>query len=226
MTHVMTGGDHPVDEVAAYALGALEESEVRDLAAHLEECAECTAELERLSQGVAALPLSVPPLAAPATLRRAVLAEIGGRAAPRARGRISLPWLTTPRVLAPVAAGLAVAAVVVAVALSGGSSPNRVVSAHVSIPAAAARLQVSGSRGELIVEHMPQPPAGKIYEVWLSRRGGPPIPTDALFDVRRSGATEVALPASLSGVTAVLVTAEPLGGSIHPTSAPVIVADL
>lgn len=227
MTDVIVDDHHPADDVAAYALGALEEPEARDLARHLEGCSECAAELDRLSLAVAALPLSAPQLAAPETLRRRVLTEIGGSVPTRARGRIPLPWLVTaPRVLAPLAAGLLVAAVIVAVALSGGSS-NRVVSAHVSIPAAAARLQVSGSRGELIVDHMPQPPAGKIYEVWLARRGSPAaIPTDALFDVQRSGTTVIPVPASLSGVTAVMVTAEPLGGSRHPTSNPVIVAHL
>jgi hypothetical protein len=68
---------------------------------------------------------------------------------------------------------------------------------------------------------MPQPPPGKIYEIWLSR-GAAPQPTDALFGVTRHGRGAVAVPGSLRGVKEVLVTSEPLGGSTHPTSAPLI----
>lgn len=227
MTEAMTNGLHPLDDVAAYALGALEEAEARDLAAHLRACPECAAELERLSVGVAALPLSAPQFAAPATLRRRVLAEVGAAAPARSRGRARLPRVAlAPRVLAPLAAGLAAVVVIVALVLSGGTASTRVVSAQVSVPTAAARLRVTGGRGELIVERMPQPPAGKIYEVWLARPGRAVAPTDALFDVARAGTTVVPVPGSLSGVSEVMVTAEPLGGSAHPTSAAVIVARL
>jgi hypothetical protein len=63
--------------------------------------------------------------------------------------------------------------------------------------------------------------------VWLLRRGAAaPSPTDALFSVsRRGGSGRVALP-SVRGVEAVLVTAEPDGGSSAPTSQPFINASL
>jgi hypothetical protein len=73
---------------------------------------------------------------------------------------------------------------------------------------------------------MPQPPAGKIYQVWLARQGCASEPTDALFGVTRSGSGSVAVPQSLHGVAQLLVTAEPDGGSLHPTSAPIIIATL
>jgi hypothetical protein len=60
-----------------------------------------------------------------------------------------------------------------------------------------------------------------IYEVWLSR-GTAPEPTDALFGVTTHGSGAVAVPGSLHGVKEVLVTSEPLGGSLHPTSTPLI----
>jgi hypothetical protein len=42
--------------------------------------------------------------------------------------------------------------------------------------------------------------------------------------VRANGSAAVGVPGSLSGVSAVLVTQEPAGGTPAPTSAPVIVA--
>ena len=73
---------------------------------------------------------------------------------------------------------------------------------------------------------MPQTPPGRVYEVWVKREGAPQ-PTDALFTVTSAGSADGrASPASVAGVTQVLVTSEPLGGSRMPTSAPVIVAHL
>ena len=78
-------------------------------------------------------------------------------------------------------------------------------------------------RGQLIVAHMTQPPAGRIYEVWLQRPGQAPQPTTALFGVTHSGSADVVVPGTLKGVQRVLVTDEPLGGSLKPTRTPVIV---
>ncbi len=69
---------------------------------------------------------------------------------------------------------------------------------------------------------MPQPPLGEIYEVWLARTSASPQPTDALFGVTNSGSGSVNVPGSLRGVREVMVTREPLGGSSHPTSAPLL----
>ena len=69
---------------------------------------------------------------------------------------------------------------------------------------------------------MSEPPFGEIYELWLDRPGSPPQPTDALFTVTGAGSADVQIPDSLRGVRSVLVTAEPLGGSSSPTSAPVL----
>jgi hypothetical protein len=69
---------------------------------------------------------------------------------------------------------------------------------------------------------MPQPPLGKVYEVWLRRASSAPSPTDALFSVTSRGSGSVAVPGNLHGVREVLVTSEPQGGSAHPTSAPVL----
>jgi hypothetical protein len=127
-----------------------------------------------------------------------------------------------------VGAGLAVAATVaVAVAIAVNASPTapeRVTSAQVAanIPGARASLRQADSRAELVVSGMPQPPRGKIYEVWLSRGSTSLRPTDALFGVTGSGSGSVDVPGSLHGVKEVLVTSEPLGGSSRPTSPPLI----
>jgi anti-sigma-K factor RskA len=86
-------------------------------------------------------------------------------------------------------------------------------------------VRVTGAHAEMTLTGMPQTGPGHIYEVWL-KRAGAPEPTNALFTVTRGGAATVGVPGSTSGVKDVLVTAEPLGGTRVPTTAPVIVAKL
>jgi hypothetical protein len=71
---------------------------------------------------------------------------------------------------------------------------------------------------------MPPPPPGRIYEIWLERGTQAPQPTDALFSVTSGGDGSADVPGDLRGVSKVLVTDEPLGGSAKPTRKPVIIA--
>lgn len=216
-------------DVAAYALGALDPDEARALQRHLVTCAVCRDELASL-QGVAeTLALAAPQLVSPRGLKRRVMSEIRKeprRAQAGARKGSSLPLFVPPATV--MAGALAVAAAVAAVVLlaTSGSGGARLVRASVTTPGASAVLRLSDGQAALIVHHMPQPTAGKIYEVWLERRGAAPRPTDALFGVTSSGSAAVAVPGNLRGVSAVLVTPEHRGGSLVPTHAPVIVAQL
>jgi len=93
-------------------------------------------------------------------------------------------------------------------------------------PGGSAVIVMRDGVATLRVTGLPSPPKGKVYEVWLLRRGAAaPSPTDALFSVSTRGSGRVALP-SVIGVEAVLVTAEPDGGSSAPTSQPFINAAL
>ncbi len=79
-----------------------------------------------------------------------------------------------------------------------------------------------GDRGELTMSGMSDPPGGEIYQLWLERPGRTPQPTDELFTVTSAGNATVDIPGRLHGLRAVLVTAEPLGGSISPTSRAIV----
>jgi hypothetical protein len=60
--------------------------------------------------------------------------------------------------------------------------------------------------------------------MWVQRGNAAPTPTGTLFAVTSRGTAAIGVPGSLSGVSAVLVTQERAGGTLAPTSAPVIVA--
>jgi anti-sigma-K factor RskA len=136
--------------------------------------------------------------------------------------------LGRPAFAAAAAAGLAVAAILGFVIGGGGddSGNARTVQAHVTsaagvTPATSAALRVSGQRATLMVRDMPEPPADKVYEVWVRHGGAAPVPAGTTFVVR-SG--DIPIAHSVDRGDQVLVTAEPKGGSATPTSPPMIVA--
>jgi anti-sigma-K factor RskA len=210
-------------DAAAYALGALEPDEAARFRTHIEECVVCRDELAAFQRVAGALPMAAPQFPAPRGLRRKVLKQVRAdtRAATSARAVARRPsqWIRPAWAGTLVGAFAVVSAVVIA--FTGGSS-TRVYSASVGH----AQLRVSDSHAELIVNRLPQPASGDIYEVWLERSGGAPQRTNALFSVTHGGAADVGVPGDLHGVSTVLVTEEPAGGSPTPTSPAVIVAHL
>lgn len=211
-------------DAAAYVLNALEPDEAEAFHRHLEQCAVCRDEVGSLRDVVDALPMAAPQHPVPRGLHRRVLGAVRrepGQAPPSARASPAR-WPVAVRAAA-LAGGLAaiIVAVVVAVTLASGGSPGaRVVQASTGN----AELRIAGGRGELIVRALPQAPTGQIYEVWLARPNHPLTPTPTLFDVTTAGQASVGIPGDLNGVSEVLVTAEPAGGTRVPTHAPVIVA--
>jgi anti-sigma-K factor RskA len=236
-------------DAAAYVLGALEDDEADAFQGHLLSCAACREEVDNLSVSVDAMALAVPPQAVPRALKRRVMADVRSDAGVRSgagvrsdagvRSEASSPAHRRPRrvprftwvpalrspVFAAGAAVVALAVVIGAIALGSGAPGPRVIQASVGWPGGAV-LRISGGRGELIVRRMPAAPSGKVYEVWLQRGVRAPSPTSALFDVTSSGAGSVDVPGNLRGVSSVMVTPEPRGGSTVPTHPAVLVARL
>lgn len=224
------------NEIAAYLLGSLEESESGAFEAHLQECAQCRAEYERLRVASDSLSLAAEQYAAPPAIGERVMSIVRSEAellqaasadqptnGPKRRWRRPGWYGGTPALaVGALATALVVAGLAIAGAFSGGNG-SRTIAAQVTVPGASAALRVQDGRGQLIVAHMTQPPAGRIYEVWLQRPGQAPQPTTALFGVTHSGGADVVVPGTLKGVQRVLVTDEPLGGSLKPTRTPVIV---
>ncbi|MBV8991288.1 MAG: anti-sigma factor [Solirubrobacterales bacterium] len=207
-------------DAAAYALGALEPAEEEAFRRHLSECAICRDELAQFQHGVDTLPLAAPQLAAPRGLRQRVMAQV--KAEPRGA--------TPPRRARPLTRPVALAGLLLVAALavgggielsSGGSTGSRVISAQVGD----AQLRVSGDHGDLAVLRLSPPAVGRIYEMWIERGNQAPSPS-TLFSVTSSRTALVGVPGSLHGVSAVLVTEEPAGGTLAPTQAPLIVTRL
>ncbi len=213
------GGD-----AAAYALGALEAAEAEAFRRHMTHCVVCRDEVNQFRLVADGLALATPQHPVPRGLRRRVFQEV--RAEPRGTPvRRRRRAFTPPRPAYLVAVALAVAIIAAGgLELASGGQGTRLL-ATVHGPAVRASLQVKGAHAELIVDHLSAPASGRIYELWIQRGKGPPSPS-TLFSVTSNATAEVGVPGSVSGVSAVLVTEEPAGGTLAPTSPPVITAHL
>jgi anti-sigma-K factor RskA len=242
----MSEHDRWVDAAGAYVLEAMPEDEREAFERHLDDCPICQEEVAELLPAAHALPMASPQLMPPPELKARIMAEVEREAAllaqagstadrpapapasvPRPRRR----WLAGWR-LAPVAAALLVAGVLVGAALdrdpSGPAEPvERTVAVRVDperAPGGSAELRVLGGEAMLVGNGMPAPPDGRIYQVWVMPEGSnTPEPTDVLFYPRRDGSIVAAIP-DVSDAKMVLVTDEPMGGSDEPSRTPVMTA--
>jgi anti-sigma-K factor RskA len=211
------------EDAAAYVLGALEPAEADAFRRHIAECVVCREEVAAFEHVTEALPpAGSARYEVPKALRRRVMREV--RATPKTAPVNRRRGIRLPTGL-PLAWGGALAAVVVAVIVAialgtGGSSGTQVIQASVG----SAQLRIAGGHADLIVHRLAQPPRGRIYEMWVQRGGAQPEPTGTLFSTTSTGTASVGVPGGLHGVSAVMVTQEPAGGTSVPTSAPVIVA--
>jgi hypothetical protein len=84
-------------------------------------------------------------------------------------------------------------------------------------------LVVQDGAATLEVDGMPRLPARQVYETWLQRDGE--VQPSTTFIVDRSGKGATTIP-DVDGAEQVMVTREPRGGSVQPTTAPVLRASL
>jgi anti-sigma-K factor RskA len=240
----MTGCEHR-ETAAAYVLGALPEDEHERFVAHLTGCDDCRESVAALQVAADALPLAAVQIGPPPELKDRIMsvirteAELLGAAEARGDAPAAEPapprrrwWRRPALALRPLPAAAAAAVliavgVVGGVVLSGGDNARTVQGTVLvaSAPKASAALELSDKASKLTVSGMPPPPSGKVYQVWLKRPAQDPTPTTALFRVDAKGRADVEIQRGrLKGIEQVLVTAEPDGGSMTPTSNPVIAA--
>jgi anti-sigma-K factor RskA len=219
------GHERHRDELAAYLLGALEPGEAAELERHLAGCEECRTELEWLRPAVQLLPESVQRVEAPPELRGRLMEQVRSEAesapAPRRAGRWSIGgWSLRP--VAGLAALVLVVAAVAAYAISsgdsGGGNTTTVVKGH--SPGVVAEVVRDGGSGTLHLSNLHQLPSDKVLQAWVERDGRV-VSAKTLFVPNQDGTASATID-DMEGVKTVMVTAEPRGGSLQPTSAPIV----
>lgn len=80
-------------------------------------------------------------------------------------------------------------------------------------------LIVESSRMVFVASNLPQPPAGKQYQLWVLRREEPKLISAGVFtpDERNRAMIDVDTPSVFSDIAEMEVTQEPVGGSEAPT---------
>jgi hypothetical protein len=228
-------------DAGAYVLHALESAEARDYAAHVEDCVHCRSEVHELRAVVDTLPIATSQLAAPPELKGRLMAVVNAEAellravgaqadrvrpAPKPRRRWLPSLALRPAFAGALAVGLLGVGVVGGILVEGNSSPaSRTVVAQAA-GTAKAKLVVSNDRAKLQVTGAPSLSQGRVYQVWFDRGDGQMRPTHTLFNVRPDGRANVPIDESVKGVRKILVTEEKSGGSLAPSSSPVISATL
>lgn len=229
------------DNLAAYALDALEAEEAAQLRTHLEGCGTCRGRLMWLMPAVDQLPAAVEQRTPPESLRESLMATVRAEAAPQAaKSRGPVPqrrtwWDGLRGAMLRPATGMAVLIVLV-VGVAGGyllrgsdtAEPQRssLVKAEAingSVPVSAT-LERTGDSATLHVHELPVLNKEDVYEVWVQRAGV--MEPRSTFVLNSDGTAEAAVPGPLDGADGVFVTREPRGGSRQPTTDPLLQAPL
>jgi anti-sigma-K factor RskA len=221
--------DHPVDDLAAYALGSLDSRDQSRVESHLAGCARCGSDLHDYRAVLAFVSMSLPPVAPPPEAWSVVRAATRpGRRAPRSRSplwrRVAVPALTA------VAASLVIWNVVLQRDLARYTTgpqiealarrPGRMV--ILSAPGAtagSARLFIAtdGGHGHMAVAGLRALPPGRTYQLWFLLRDAS-ARSGGVFNVDARGRVWATVdpPASLDETQALVVTDEPVPGNTAP----------
>ncbi len=226
----------------AYALDALTEIERAGFARHLASCEACAVEVAELSETASRLGAAAWE-APPPGLRSTVLGEVARTRQvtaridePSTRGEFAVRrwrrWTAAAVAAGVVAIGGVATTVVIeerrvdqiaaeqarlAAALSalGGAGDATVRSVNAD---GGGRVTVAVSpsldQGVVLVSRMPEPPAGKVYQLWLIT-GNSPASAAVMAAGQRDGTV---LLNSVGTADTLGVTVEPVGGSSSPTS--------
>jgi anti-sigma-K factor RskA len=213
------------DLLGPYVLHQLTAEEEHELEGHLEECARCREELDRIRQThtlLRELALSEPP----AELKTQTMAQVRGETVTR----IGVRW----KLWVPVAAALLLVAILGVGLLRGiiGDSPAGVpLTATALAPGASGELRGEkigeNFQFELEVQGLPKLRKDQYYEMWYAKDDGERI-SCGTFRAQPGGQTTVNLtaPVNAASYPKIEVTREPDDGNPESSGEEILVGDL
>ena len=230
---------HVLEALPAYALGSLDAPEAKLVAQHLAGCHICRSELKAFQEVAGRIALATPQTEISTDLKPRLLERIHSLNQKQARpGR----WRFTGQLIS-IGAMIGIA-LIVTLAVSNLLLWQRLNQLEVlagplgmraialqntdAAPMASGFVIVSadGQDGVLVVDELPELGAQREYQLWLVRKGN--TTSGAVFDVDESGyrGMRIEAPQSLLVYSSVLVTIEPVGGSVEPQGEQVLAGSL
>ena len=229
------GERHPLDDLALYALDALEGDEVGAIEAHLAVCAACRQELAAHEEALGALIEDGPPPAlwdaVQAQIREGDPTPVNGAQLRPVGPDAKHPDQSARRrgVRRRLAALAAAAAVVAVVGVGVGSRLNKddngsgtLAAISIDGPTVAvladahgadvARVVSNGNGDVLVLEELPRLSAERTYQLWSV--DGPQAVSLGLLGDGHDEAVRISLPAATAKLA---ISEEPAGGSTTPT---------
>jgi anti-sigma-K factor RskA len=234
------------ENLAAYALGALDAGEAAALERHLKTCEPCRLELATYERVGAGLLAALPPQPPRPSVKRGLQKRLSGVTG-RARPQFSLSpaqWLVGGLLAEMVVLNALLAWQVYSLRqeqteAAAQHKTDQTVLAMLAYPTTRSQaFDQNGIVGSLLVDeqrdlvgvfawNVPQPSAGKTYEVWLIDKQG--RRTSAGYLVPEAGypfvSTVIWSPQPLSDYAGIGVTVEPAGGSAQPTGPRILRVD-
>jgi anti-sigma-K factor RskA len=242
------------DNLAAYALGALDADDIPALESHLAECQDCRSELADYQSVASGLLQSIPPQTPPSRLRRELIARLPSHQPRTSKPSANIFGRFPIGQVASVVAMLLLLGLNISsslqirdlrqeqAALAERISQDQTAIAMLAYPSTQARpvqADVENLAGSMLVDkdkrvavlvlwNLPQVEAGQTYQVWLIDSEGGRTSGGLFRPLEDRGYTTATIwsPQPLEQYVGVGVTVEPEGGSEGPTGSRVLGVDL
>lgn len=221
--------------VASYVLGALPPEEVAFVRSHILSCDDCMAEADDLSAATESMALAVDSVPLPAGFADRVMEQAIG---PQAASETARPAKTRRRwTLLPVMTGLAMLlafGVMTTTVIQTRNDAERKEQALTALLHSSNGLALEGSGGAvgrlvpsagesyLVLTGLEEAPKNHVYQLWLLQGDDAPV-SARIFDVSE-GVAIVRMSARIEGFEGAAITVEPAGGSVQPTSDPIMIS--
>lgn len=223
--------------VASYVLGALPPEEVAFVRSHILSCDECMAEADDLSAATESMALAVDSVPLPAGFADRVLEQAigpqavsgitGGRPAKTGRRWTFLPVMTGLAML--IAFGVMTTTVIQTRNDAQRKEQALTALLHSSdglalegSGGAVGRLVPSAGESYLVLTGLDEAPKNHVYQLWLLQGDDAPV-SARIFDVSE-GVAIVRMSARIEGFEGAAITVEPAGGSVQPTTDPIMIS--
>ncbi len=225
--------EHPTDDLPAYALGILEEGDLRLVERHLSGCPVCRAEVAELREAAANLALLSPQVEPPPRLKRQILDRVKPVQKPRRSGLGQ--WLRNRQPAWGIAALAVIALLVISnlvlwqqVRTLADKTPQSFQVASLTGLGSGTEshgvmiVTQSGRFGTLVVDKLPTLGSDQQYQLWLVLDGERTSGGVFSVDYYGYGAMVIHAPRPLNEYASFGVTVEPAGGSPAPTGEKVL----